>query len=89
MSSQNCSQPRQHVSHEWLPFNVPDLLQEEEEEEEEESSDEGVEPKVLVALGMDSNAEVVDDMWILHVSTLTWEKVSVAVNVVHAAVCMY
>ena len=58
---------------EWLPYPVPDLSH--------PDSDDGTskrwcgDPKVLVMLGMDNEADPIVDAWIFNVNTLTWEQV--------------
>ncbi len=66
------------TSHPWLPCAAPDLLRNEEKDLGREGGDGGtivLEPKVLVAWGMDNSEAAVADSWILNVSKLTWEKV--------------
>ena len=53
----------------WLPHPVPDLTH------HDASSRCFADPKVLVMLGMDNEADPVVDAWILNVNTLMWEEV--------------
>ena len=61
--------PDQETILQWLHF--PDLSHPNEGEGMMIRCD----PKVLVMMGMDNNADPVSDAWVLNVNTLTWEKV--------------
>ncbi len=58
---------------EWLPYPVPDLSH--------PVNDKDVkmrwcgDPKVMVMLGMNNDADPIIDAWVLNVNTLIWEQV--------------
>ena len=67
-----CQSTPPQSTFEWLPFPIPDLSHPDEEVEGKRLY---CDPKLLVTMGMDNNADPVIDAWVLNVNLLTWEKV--------------
>ena len=61
---------------EWLPYPVPDLSHPDHEGTCKKWCGD---PKLMVMLGMDNDAEPTVDAWILNVNTLSWEQVGLMI----------